>query len=214
MSTFYIVSSKTSKTTASLEKASRKRELRIITANPNHFFLDETTAPQKEFVPKLIKQLGDFPIIIKVLGGSHGVGVMRIDSIESFYSVSDFLKQSNIEVALKEYVPARRTARLMVLGDRVIDSIEYIAPKRDFRSNEGAEPNVIPKVFSKEVNNMAVKAVSALNLDFGGVDIAITDKDIYVLEVNFPAFYPRCEMITGTDISAMIIEYLLNKAQK
>lgn len=161
---------------------------------------------------KCVDYLGGFPIIIKALGGSHGVGVMKIDSRQSLFSVGDYLRKQGGMFVMKEFCNVTSTARLIVLGDKVIDSIEYTANTGDFRSNEGIEPNVAPKKFSKEVEELAIKATHALGLEFGGVDIMITSEGLKVAEVNFPCFFSRCQMITGIDIAGMMVDYLVAKS--
>lgn len=160
---------------------------------------------------KCVDALGGFPVCLKALGGSHGVGVMRVDSKQSLFSVSDFLREQGEMVVMKEYCDVTSSARLIVLGDEVIDSIEYSAPKGDFRSNEGEVPNVAPKHFSEMVNAIAVRAVKTLGLEFGGVDIMITKDGIKVAEVNYPCFFPRCQLLTGVDIAGRMVEYLRDK---
>lgn len=163
---------------------------------------------------KSVEYLGGFPIIIKALGGSHGVGVMKIDSKQSLFSVSDFLRGQGGIYVMKEFCNIKSTARIIVLGDKVIDSIEYIAKNDDFRSNEGTHPNVVAKKFTTEIEELAIKATHALGLEFGGVDIMITNDGAKVAEVNYPCFFPRCQMLTGTDIAGMMIDYLLEKSNK
>lgn len=164
---------------------------------------------------KCIDYLGGFPIIIKALGGSHGVGVMKIETTESLFSVSDYLRRQGGIFVMKEYCDVKSTARLIVLGDKVIDSIEYRANKGDFRSNEGAKPNTYVKEYDDATKELAVKATHALGLEFGGVDIMNTPDGPKVAEVNFPCFFPRCQMLTGVDIADEMIKYLMAKtAQK
>lgn len=178
---------------------------------PDSFFF----APDsREELKKVVKKLGSFPIILKILGGSHGVGVMKFDSFSSLFSGIDFLKEKSIKFVLKRFINVSESARLIVLGDKVIDSIAYKSSDDDFRSNEGEVQNVFKKSYSPEVQEEAVKAVKALNLEFGGVDVMIDDSGYYVIEVNFPAYYPRAESLTKTPISKMMIEFLINKAQQ
>lgn len=54
-------------------------------------------------------------------------------------------------------------------------------------------------------------AVKALGLEFGGVDVMITNDGPKVVEVNYPCFFPRCQMLTGVDIAGQMVEYLVNK---
>lgn len=176
------------------------------------------------FIPKnrkllkvIVEELGGFPLILKSLGGSHGVGVMRIDSYPSLFSISDYLlkrvsKQGG-KFVLKEYIESNSTARLIVLGEKVIDAIQYQANPDDFRSNEGKKPNVAQATFGKDVNRLAIQAVKALGLEFGGVDILISGRGPLVAEVNFPCFFPRCQLLTGTDISGMMVDYLVEKSK-
>lgn len=165
----------------------------------------------REALLKYVDEVGGFPVCLKVLGGSHGIGVMCIDSKQSLFSVSDYLREQGEMVVMKEYCNVTSSARLIVLGDKVIDSIEYSAPKGDFRSNEGKAPNVSQKRFSKTVNEIAIQAVKSLGLEFGGVDIMITDNGAKVAEVNYPCFFPRCQMLTGTDIAGKMVKYLRDK---
>ncbi len=167
----------------------------------------------KKNIENQLEELNGPPYIVKVSGKSHGVGVMKVDSIESLFSVLDYLRNDDAKVMIREFIPVTSSARLVVLGDKVIDSIEYQAPKNDFRSNVG-NPKVEAKKFSKEIEETAVKAVNLLNLEFGGVDILIHNNKHYLTETNYPCFFPRAQQITGTNIAAQMIEYLYNKIIK
>lgn len=179
------------------------------------------TPPTANYLPQdrqvlraVVEALGGFPIIIKALGGTHGVGVMRVDSWPSLFSVADFLFAKGGKYALKSFVSATTSARLIVLGDSVVDSIEYQANTDDFRSNEGKVPNVTAKVFSEEVQKTAVAATQALGLEFAGVDIMLPGDQAVVAEVNFPCYFGRCQRLTGTDIAGMMVDFLLAKSQR
>lgn len=160
------------------------------------------------------KSLGGFPLIVKAMGGSHGVGVMKVDSLSSLRSLSDYFSKKKLPVIMREFIPGGKSARLIVLGNKVIDSIEYRAPKKDFRSNVGKNPIVAPKKFSPAIQKLAVQAVQTLGLEFGGVDVLIHKGKGYIAESNFPCFFPRCSMVTEVDIAGKMIDYLLRKRKK
>ena len=167
---------------------------------------------EKNILKDYVDYLGGFPIILKALGGSHGVGVMKIDSLSSLYSVADYLSSRSDHLVLRQFINTTTSARLIVLGDKVVDSIEYFANKGDFRS--GGSPNVRAKKFSAEICDLAIKAVKLSNLEFGGVDILMDQaKKLYVAEVNFPCYFPRCQLLTKTDIAGMMLDYLLRKSK-
>lgn len=123
--------------------------------------------------------------------------------------------KNNSPFVMKEYCDVKSTASLIVLGDKVIDSIEYRANKGDFHSNEGTKPNTDVKEYDNATKELAVKATHALGLEFGEVDIMNTPDGPKVAEVNFPCFFPRCQMLTSVDIADKMIKYLMAKtAQK
>lgn len=155
-----------------------------------------------------------FPIIIKCSVGSHGVGIIRVDSSASLLSVVDLLFAQDIQFIIREFIHVASSARLIVLENKVIDSIEYVSPSADFRSNVGNLPTVYKKKFPEDIQLLAIQAVKAMEVDFGGVDILINEKgEGYVAEVNFPCFFPRCQLLTGTDIALQLIDYLINKSR-
>lgn len=160
-----------------------------------------------------VDYLGGFPVIIKVTGRSHGEGVMKIESMESLVSVVGFLKKMDVaNMVLREFIDSCRHARMVVLGDNVIDSIEYIAPENDFRTNTGF-PLVRKEDFPDSFKEIAVNAVKAMNCEFGGVDILIDKKNNpHLAEVNFPCYFPRNQLTTGVDISGMMVDFLINKS--
>lgn len=167
-----------------------------------------------DLLEKAVDYLGGFPLVLKVLGGSHGVGVTKIDSFSSLASLVDFFNAQNMHAVLRQFIPVKTSARLIVLGNRVIDSIEYRAPENDFRSNVGQKPNVQVKKFSKATETLAVKATKALGLEFGGVDVLIDNKGhSYVTEVNFPCNFSRCQLLTGVDIAGRMVDHLLKKSR-
>lgn len=172
---------------------------------------------ERALIDKYVKSLDGYPIVIKVQGGSHGVGVIRADSSDSLYSILDYLKENTrLPVALRKYIDFKSHARLIVLGNKVIDSIEYIRPAGDFRSNAGSRPKVAPKKFPAKVEKAAVKAVRTIGYEFGGVDILIDNdgKSFYIAEVNFPCNFSRSQDTTGVDIAGAMVDYLMEKAKR
>ncbi len=166
----------------------------------------------RKILKKYIKFLDGFPIIIKSMGGSHGIGVIKIDSYDSLLSVIDVLLSNNNKFIMRKFINYKEHARLIVLGDKVISSIEYKKIKDDFRSNVGKELKIKVKNFGKEIENTAIKAVEVLGYEFGGVDILLDNKGgFYIAEVNYPCFFPRAQEVTGVDISGLMIDYLVKK---
>lgn len=168
----------------------------------------------KTALKRAAEQLG-LPLIIKAEGLSHSVGVMKIESLASLYSIADYLRLDSTKFVLREFIETESSARLIVLGDQVVDSIAYLNQGRDFRSNEGNQPQVEARDFSDEIEKTAIQAVKELGLEFGGVDIILDQKQNkhYLLEVNMPCFFGRAQLCTGQDIAEQMVRYLTKKAQ-
>lgn len=162
-----------------------------------------------------VETLGGFPIIVKSSGGSHGEGVMKIDSINSLRSVVGFISDTqSATFVLRKFVNSARHFRLVVVGDKVVDTIEYDTQSDDFRTNAVAVPTVADRNdVSDDIKQIAIKAVAVLDLEFGGVDILIDESGAaYVAEVNFPCNFARNQMNTGTDVAGQLVNYLVEKA--
>jgi len=163
-----------------------------------------------------VEALGGFPIIVKSSGGSHGEGVMKIDSISSLRSVLGFISDDrSADFVLRKFISSARHLRLIVLGDAVLDTIEYDTQADDFRTNAVAVPTVVARNdISDGLKQIAVDAVSALGLEFGGVDLLIDESGkAYVAEVNFPCNFARNQMNTGADIAGQLVDYLVKKVE-
>lgn len=173
-----------------------------------------TISRDRTVLRRAVDYLGGFPLIVKAMGGSHGVGVMKVDSLPALFSLVDYLSKKRESVMLRQFINVTTSARLIVLGHRVVDSIEYQAPRSDFRTNGGRQPTVYSKVFPRSVQQLACQAVAALGLEFGGVDLLIDHTgQPYVAEVNFPCNFARAQLLTGVDTAGQMIDHLLAKAQ-
>lgn len=163
-----------------------------------------------------VEALGGFPIIVKSSGGSHGEGVMKVDSINSLRSVIGFISDDHsADLVLRKFIKSARHLRLVVLGDEVLDTIEYNTQVDDFRTNAVAVPTVVARNdIEDDMKQIAVDAVAALGLEFGGVDLLIDEHGkAYVAEVNFPCNFARNQLNTGADIAGHMVDYLMNKVE-
>ncbi len=169
-----------------------------------------------ERLASYVESIGGFPTIVKVAGQCRGVGVMKVDSIESLISIADFLHAQNITGILRAYIPHRIQGRLIVLGNSVIGGHANTAADGDFRSNAGELTKRSAKgaTFPKEIEQLAIQAVHSLGLEFGGVDILFHEKtnEPYIAEVNFPMCFTATAEYTGIDIAGLLIDFLVQKS--
>jgi len=158
------------------------------------------------------EQVGGFPLIIKVMGGMEGVGVIKVDSIESFNSIADFIKSdSKLTVRVMQYVEHKYFARVAVVGSQVVASTMDMAPLGDFRANARGPRDEKGNSFtpSEEVTRDAVLFVEKLGVKSAGVDVLLSDDSYYFAEANSPFNFAETQKRTGIDIARKMIEELI-----
>lgn len=167
-----------------------------------------------EELTRRLDTINGFPVVVKQEGLSHGRGVALLNTLED---LKTFIKMTDDEHmqrhALRQYLDSYRHARLIVLGDKVIDSIEYFKPENDFRTNAAPSPTVKPMKFDGSVEKIALDASVLEGRDYGGVDVLIDEKTnkAYLAEFNSPCNFARSQDATGVDIAGQILDYLTNK---
>lgn len=165
---------------------------------------------------QVAENLGGFPLIVKVRGGSLGVGVMRVDSLPSFRSVIDYVKSLAAPVLIRKYIHHKYYSRVVVVGNKVAASHITHSLESEFRA--GASEVMWDRearVFSPAIQKMVVEAVNSLGLETGGVDLLFDENDKpYIAEVNFPNDFSVTQKITGIDIAGAMVDHLLAKAAR
>ena len=154
-----------------------------------------------------------FPIIMKTLAGSQGIGVLFIESERSYDSLVQLLYSQNPEVDLliQEYIKTDKDIRVIVLGGLVIASMERQVIEGDFRSNVSQGS----KVKSYELSDLEIEqcllASKAVNGVWTAVDF-IPSKDPktkppYILEVNHSPGTIGIEEASGKNIVKEVIQH-------
>ncbi len=171
----------------------------------------------REELKKAAQYVGGYPLILKALGGSKGIGVMKVESEESLRSIVDFFaKDAKARFSLRKFIPHQSYGRLIVVGDEVVASNRTYVPEGDFRSNtsDNVDDNRKPFVFSPELQAVAVQAAHESGIDFAGIDLLFDDDgSTYIAEANFPCEFEAAQKITGIDVADHMIQYLMRKAE-
>jgi ribosomal protein S6--L-glutamate ligase len=103
--------------------------------------------------------------------------------------------------------------RAVVVGGRVVASIQRQSLDDDFRSNTHQGGVGSPVKLTLEEEKTAVRAAKAMNLPVCGVDMMRTNDGPKVLEVNSSASIKTPELITKRDVATKIIEYVERNAK-
>ena len=157
-----------------------------------------------------------FPIIMKTLEGSKGVGVLFIESERQIESLVQLLYNQNedVDLLIQEYIKTDGDIRVIVLGGKVIASMKRDVVEGDFRSNvsQGA------KVKEYELTDLELEqcllAAKAIDGSWVAVDF-IPSKNPkteppYILEVNHSPGTEGIEKATGNNIVKKVVDFYSN----
>ena len=82
-----------------------------------------------------VAAVGGFPLIIKdKIPGGHGLGVVKAETMDSLVWIGRMIFETTNKTSfrIEEFLPHTEHARLIVLGDQVIDGIVYHGNDYDF----------------------------------------------------------------------------------
>lgn len=163
---------------------------------------------------EVVELAGGAPVIIKVARGTHGNGVVLAETRKAAKAVMQAFYVEGVNFMVQEFVAesAGTDIRAIVVGGRVVASIERQSLDDDFRSNthQGGTGKAV-KLTSEE-EKTAIKAAKAMGLPVCGVDMMRSKDGPKVLEVNSSASIKTPELVTDRDVATKIIEYVERNA--
>ena len=158
-----------------------------------------------------------FPIILKTLRGSKGVGVLFVESAKSLDSIVQLVHKQDEDADLlaQQYIKTDYDVRAHVLGGKLIASMKRPVIEGDFRSNvsQGSEPEKIQ--LTELESEECLRAAKAVNCLWSAVDF-IPSKNRekeppFFLEVNSSPGTEGIEDATKQNISNEVISYFADK---
>ena len=171
--------------------------------------------PGQDLFP-LIEQLGGFPVVIKLLEGTHGVGVLLSETLQSAEATIEAFQKLKEKVILQEFIQeaSGSDVRVIVVGGEVIAAMKRQAKEGEFRSNlhRGAQSEIVE--LSPEEEHVAVKSARIMGLNVAGVDLLRSARGPLVMEVNASPGLEGIEMTTGVDVAGAIISFMEKQVRK
>ena len=161
-----------------------------------------------------------FPLIMKTLRGSKGVGVLFVDSPKGLDSIVQLIhkQDEDADLLIQEYIKTDYDVRVHILGGKFLAAMKRPVIEGDFRSNvsQGSEPEKI-KLTELEIEE-SLKAGKAVNGLWTAVDF-IPSKNRekqppYMLEVNSSPGTEGIEEATKMNIAKEVITHFANKVNR
>jgi len=171
---------------------------------------------------------GEFPIVMKLLSGSQGIGVSIVDSYSSLKSVYQTIKKLNptSEILIQEKIDSDFDLRIQVLVKKlnalepesdnsvILGVMKRSAVKGDFRTNYSLGGSVSKYEIDDDLAEMAIKAATAVGCHWCGVDIMVDSKTgaPYILEVNASPGTEGISKAIDKPIVEDVIDYVTKKS--
>tara|TARA_R100000030_G_scaffold24636_2_gene17898 strand:+ start:71 stop:1573 length:1503 start_codon:yes stop_codon:yes gene_type:complete len=127
---------------------------------------------------------GKFPVILKTLTGTQGVGVIKIESYEGLVATVQAMWKLNAELLIQEYMPSDFDVRTFVVDNKIFASTKRSHSSYDFRSNTHRGAEAEPYILKDEEKELILKAARLSRAYMVGVDHIIYKGKPYLLEIN------------------------------
>jgi ribosomal protein S6--L-glutamate ligase len=158
----------------------------------------------------LLDEIGPSPHIIKLVEGTHGMGVILAEKKSTAESVLEAFYSTKKKVLVQEFISEAGGAdvRVFIVDGEIVGVMKRQAVEGEFRSNlhRGGTAKVIS--LSEVEKKVALKAAEVMGLKIAGVDMLQTKNGPLILEVNASPGLEGIETTTGIDIAGKIIKYV------
>ena len=161
-----------------------------------------------------------FPLIMKTLRGSKGVGVLFVDSERGLDSIVQLINKQDedADLLVQEYIKTDYDVRVLVLGGKVLASMKRPVIEGDFRSNvsQGSKPQKIQLTeLEIEESLKAAKAVNGLWVAVDFIPSKNREKEPpFMLEVNSSPGTEGIEEATRLNIAKSVITHFQEKQNR
>ena len=157
-----------------------------------------------------------FPVILKTISGTKGVGVLFVESEKSLESMVQLLYKVDEEISLilQTYIKTDQDVRVMVLNNVIVGAMKRKTVPGDFRANVHLGSSVEKYELSDREKKDCIHAAKAVNGTWVGVDFIPSGKENegpFILEVNSSPGTSGFDEATGKNITKHVLENFKNK---
>ena len=176
-------------------------------------------------IESAVKEIGGkFPVIVKTLTGAEGIGVSKIDSMESLKSVLQTLWKYGAEVIMQEFLPDfKNDVRSIVLNGKIFACAKRDKAPKDFRTNIARGSKGGAMQLTDEEIKLVEQAARVSKCYYVGIDHVINDGKPYIIEMNASPgsgniYYRYYEQgkgknnVKGEELVEDLVEYIINRA--
>jgi len=177
--------------------------------------------PNENSVEKSFENLDTkFPIILKTLRGSKGVGVLFVESERALNSVVQLIFKTDpmADLLIQEYIKTDFDVRVLILEGKIVATMQRDVLEGDFRSNYSQGAKVKKYNLSELETEQSLLAAKSVGGILSAVDFIPSNdpknKPPYMLEVNSSPGTEGIEEASGKNIVKEILEHFNNSKMR
>ena len=158
-----------------------------------------------------------YPVILKTISGTKGVGVLFVESEKSLESMVQLLYKVDEEISLilQTYIKTDYDVRVMVLNNIIVGAMQRNVVSGDFRSNVHLGSSIKKYELTEKEKRDCISAAKAVNGVWVGVDfIPAKDRENdspFILEVNSSPGTEGFDKSTKKNITKHFLENFMDK---
>lgn len=168
---------------------------------------------ERDRIDRYVDRLGGLPVVVKVDGYEGGTGVMIAETKRQLYPLLDYLVGTGNMPTISAFVDDATHWRLIVVGDRVVASYRNTQLSDDFRTFAGSDVTDYSLQPPPDAVEAALMATRAIRREHSGCDVLEHPSGrVYLLEANYPCYFPQAQRIAGVDIAGAMVDHLIKRA--
>lgn len=159
-----------------------------------------------------LRQNTIWPVVIKDTEGRRGRGAYLVRDLATVEKI--YLGRSRRNYVVQEYIENDGEYRVWVVGGKLIGAMHRPVRVGGFElvGMMGSSKKI---TLDKDMEMLAIQAAEALQIDVAGIDMVLQSRTHipYVLEVNRAGSFDTFERVTGVDVVAKIVGWLVVQIQ-
>ena len=175
--------------------------------------MPKTIFPSPYFSMHRVEETVGLPCVIKLLSGTHGIGVILVNDRITASSIMESYIKMKQRFIVQEFISEASGSdiRALVVGGEVVAAMRRTAMQGEFRSNLHRGGSSVNIELSEEEKQTALAAVETLGLEVAGVDMLQSKRGPLILEVNASPGLEGIETTTKIDVAGKMIEVIENE---
>jgi len=161
-----------------------------------------------------------FPVVLKPIIGSWGRGVFPLRDDEVANMIFEMREEDNNPLGRIYYIQEMiqrppRDIRCIVVGDDIIAAVYRYSAQNEWRTNVARGGKAENAPITKELEEIALRAASAVGGGVLGVDLMEDEqRGLLVHEINNTVEFRGASNVSSVDIASAIIDYCVTVVKR